>query len=244
MNESNNLVKVVDGTPMADSRTVAEVFEKRHDDVLKAIRNMECSEEFRVRNFAETPYIHPQNGQTYIMYEMTRDGFTFLAMSFTGAKAALWKEAYIEAFNKLERAASSHFQVPQTLPEALRLAADESERANRAEAALEQAQPKIEAHERIAEADGSLCITDAAKALQMRPKDLFGYLSTNGWIYKRAGNSHWLGYQSKVTTGLLEHKVTTVLRPDGSERMTEQVRVTPKGLSKLALLIPPSAEAA
>ena len=106
---------------------------------------------------------------------------------------------------------------------------------------IEAMQEDVDALDRLAKADGSLCITDAAKALQMRPKALFGWLRENGWIYKRPGAAHDLGYQSKTASGLLEHKVTTVLRADGSEKVTEQVRVTPKGLEKLAKLIFPAA---
>lgn len=96
--------------------------------------------------------------------------------------------------------------------------------------------PKVDGFDRIAHADGSMCITDAAKALQMRPKDLFAYLDQNGWTYKRTGSSHRVGYQTKTTQGLLEHKTTTVLQADGTERIKEQVRVTPKGLTKLAII--------
>lgn len=56
----------------------------------------------------------------------------------------------------------------------------------------------------------------------------------------RLGTAHDLGYQSKVASGLLEHKVTTVTTADGSERITEQVRVTPKGVTRLAELIKPA----
>lgn len=105
--------------------------------------------------------------------------------------------------------------------------------------ALAEALPKASALDRIARADGSLCITDAAKALQVRPKDLFAYLQQNGWIYRRPGGASFLGYQTKTTAGLLEHKVTTILRPDGSERIAEQVLVTAQGLAKLAALLNP-----
>lgn len=87
---------------------------------------------------------------------------------------------------------------------------------------------------RIAKADGSLCITDAAKALQVRPKDLFGRLQAEHWIYRRTGGKGYLGYQAKVQSGFVEHKVDTVVRPDGTEAIREQVRITPKGLAKLA----------
>lgn len=119
-----------------------------------------------------------------------------------------------------------------------------SERVIELEEQVTELLPSQQALEKISLADGSLCITDAAKSLQMRPKDLFSFLQENGWIYKRAGCAHYLGYQSKTTQGLLEHKVTTVLRSDGSEKISEQVRVLPKGLAKLAKLLPPTAQAA
>lgn len=98
--------------------------------------------------------------------------------------------------------------------------------------------PKAEALDRIATvSDGALSLTEAAKALQMRPKDLVGFLSANGWIYRRAGGSGLLGYANRTNAGDLEHKITTVLRADGSEKMVEQVKVTPRGLAKLAKLI-------
>lgn len=118
-----------------------------------------------------------------------------------------------------------------------------TERVIELESRIEEQQPQIEAFDRIANAEGSLNITEAAKALQMRPKSLFEYLSMNGWIYKRAGAKSWLGYQSKVTAAYLHHKVTTMI-VDGDERINEQVRVTPKGLTRLAQLIPTVAQAA
>ncbi|MES0071887.1 antA/AntB antirepressor family protein [Mesorhizobium sp. M0058] len=97
--------------------------------------------------------------------------------------------------------------------------------------------PSHDALQRIAAADGSLCITDAAKALQMQPKEFFARLLRNGWIFKRRGSSNYLGYESKVSAGYIEHKVTAVPRGDGSEKIVEQVRITPKGLTKIASLI-------
>ncbi len=97
--------------------------------------------------------------------------------------------------------------------------------------------PQAEALERIATSDGSMCVTNSAKNLQMRPKDLFAWLSLHKWIYKRAGGPGWTAYQDRLQKGLLEHKVVVITRTDGSEKTTEQVRVTSKGLAKLADLI-------
>lgn len=96
-------------------------------------------------------------------------------------------------------------------------------------------QPQAAALHRISLADGSLCITDAAKTLGIQPqKVLIPYLRANKWIYNRTGCAHPIAYQDKLQQMLLEHKVTTVNRTDGSEKITEQVRITPKGLTKLA----------
>jgi prophage antirepressor-like protein len=94
--------------------------------------------------------------------------------------------------------------------------------------------PKVAALDRIASAEGSTCITDAAKTLQIRPKELFRWLSANGWIYRRVGGSGWIAYQNRLQQGFLEHKVATFELPSGEKRMTEHVLVTPKGLAKLA----------
>lgn len=119
----------------------------------------------------------------------------------------------------------------------LQLAMQAEEENIKLTAKVEEMTPKAEALDRISKADGSMCITDAAKDLQMRPKDLFGWLSFNKWIYKRTGGSGWVAYQDKLQKFVLEHKVTVVSRTDGSEKVTEQVRITAKGLTKLANLI-------
>ena len=119
-----------------------------------------------------------------------------------------------------------------------------SEKVLALEAKVEEQGEKVAALDRIAESDGSFCITNAAKTLQVRPKDLFDYLRAHSWIYRRAGTAHDIGYQARVNAGDLEHKVTTVLRADGTEKVVEQVRITPRGLAKLAKLIRPAAKAA
>lgn len=92
--ESTDLAKVITpelatvaGQITATSLQLAEHFGKLHKDVLRAIRNMECSAEFNGRNFAPVDYID-EKGESRPMYRITRDGFAFLAMSFTGKEAA------------------------------------------------------------------------------------------------------------------------------------------------------------
>ena len=101
---------------------------------------------------------------------------------------------------------------------------------------IEQQAPKVEAFEKLSGAEGSMNISNAAKTLNVPPKKMFDALSQLKWIFRRAGGSSWIAYQDKIQTGYLEHKVTTVSRSDGTDKITEQVRVTPKGLTKLASL--------
>lgn len=99
-----SLVAVENEHAVTTSLRVAEVFGKQHKDVLKAVKSLDCSEEFRERNFALSK-IDYQNGnikKQLPMYYITRDGFMFLVMGFTGKTAAKWKEAYIRAFNEME----------------------------------------------------------------------------------------------------------------------------------------------
>ena len=87
------------GEEITTSLKVAEVFSKNHRDVLRSITNLDCSKKFRERNFALSSY-NSEQGKDLPMWEMTKDGFTFLAMGFRGEKAAEFKERYIEEFNK------------------------------------------------------------------------------------------------------------------------------------------------
>ena len=79
---------------------VAQEFGKRHDNVLADIRNIDCSEDFRLLNFQESYYINEQN-KRQPMFLLSKDGFVFLVMSYKGKKAALIKEAYIRKFNEM-----------------------------------------------------------------------------------------------------------------------------------------------
>jgi Rha family phage regulatory protein len=94
------------GATVTSSLLVAQKFGKRHADVLRDVRNLHCSESFRQRNFALLVEMKelPQGGATKAeCYIMTKDGFSFLVMGYTGDDAGKFKEDYIEAFNKMEQ---------------------------------------------------------------------------------------------------------------------------------------------
>lgn len=97
--------------------------------------------------------------------------------------------------------------------------------------------PKVQAFDRIALSDGSMCLTDAAKTLQIQPRKFTQLLQEHHYCYRRPMGSGWLAYQDKITAGLMEHKVTTGEKSDGSEWTNTQARVTAKGLTKLAEIV-------
>lgn len=175
-------------------------------------------------------------------YFITLDMAKELAMVERNEKGKQARQYFIEC----ERRAVAFAALPDfTNPIiAARAWADEKERGDLNEAALREvqqkmlaAEPKLLALEKIAGCDNSMCITNAAKALQIQPKAFFQWLSEHQWIYRRSGCKFWISYQNRIQSGHLEHKVTTVERSDGSQKVVEQVLVTPKGLTRLAELL-------
>lgn len=102
---SNLVIQSPQGRDVTTSLIVAHVFGKRNADVLRDVRNLHCSPEFKERNFVLMVSISelPQGGaQKSEYYEMTKDGFSFLVMGYTGDKAGQFKEMFINEFNKRE----------------------------------------------------------------------------------------------------------------------------------------------
>ncbi|ELT2197461.1 Rha family transcriptional regulator, partial [Escherichia coli] len=103
--QSHPEITIINGRVVTTSLAVANYFTKRHERVLDRIRNLECSAEFTEHNFVLSEYTDA-SGRKLPCYQITRDGFAFLAMGFTGKRAARFKEAYINAFNLMEKSLS------------------------------------------------------------------------------------------------------------------------------------------
>lgn len=228
------------------SREIADLVQARHDSVKRTIERLAEKGVIQLPPMVEVEQnqsLSPNNKTRVHVFageKGKRDSIVVVAQlspEFTARLVDRWQE--LEAMHAKPA-------IPQTLPDALRLAADlaeqkaqEAQKRIAAETALAEAAPKAQALERIAQAQGSLCITDAAKALQVTPQTLFRLLQAEQWIYRRPGGAGWLGYQNRIQSGLLEHKVTTVTRDDGSDKVVEQCRITPKGLARLASSLKP-----
>lgn len=95
-------ITIANGRAVTSSLAVAEYFRKPHKDVLAKISRLDCSAEFTERNFSPSEYTD-STGRKLPMYQITKNGFVFLVMGFTGKKAAAFKETYIAEFDRMEK---------------------------------------------------------------------------------------------------------------------------------------------
>jgi len=232
----NNLV-----TPAlkTTSRIVADSFGKLHKDVLKSVRNLECSNDFSERNFAPTSYVDVQ-GKEHTEYAMTRDGFTFLAMGFTGKDSAHWKEKYIDAFNAMEAQLKQAPVLDLNDPTQLRgLLGSYAERTEIAEAKVFALEPKAVALDRLDTAAGCLTPRPASKVLGVGERVLIKWLEVNSWSFRQNGKGPLQAYSDKIKVGYLDHKLHSYEDNNTGETKTSiQMLITAKGLARLADLIP------
>jgi phage regulator Rha-like protein len=212
------------------SLEIAELVEVRHDNVKRTIETLGEKGVITLPQIEEVS--NPGPGPKFVgVYRLgKRDSHVVVAQlspQFTARLVDRWQE--------LE---SGVALVPQTLPEALRLAADLAEQKAQAEAALALAAPKAAALDRMAqETEGAVCLRIAAKLAQVPERKFIALLHEEGWIFRHHHSLTWQGHSEKERAGYLELKRTRVTRDDGSDKTVEQVLITPRGLAKATELI-------
>ena len=142
---------------------------------------------------------------------------------------------FIDRSDRLQEMESKPIETQLNNPAALRgILLSYTEKVLALEAQVAEQAPKVAALSRLEMAEGSVCLTNAAKMLKVRPKDFFLHLQAKKWIYKRPGTSTWVAYQDRIQNGLVEMSEFTQSLPDGTEKLRVQTRLTPKGLAKLS----------
>lgn len=227
---------------LTNSLLVAEKFGKNHKHVLDSIRELMkgCAEKSANPMFVESMYIHPQNGQEYPMYIMNRDGFTLLAMGFTGEKALQFKLEYINAFNKMEETIKNGgFNVPKSFREALLLAAEQQEVIENQQKQIEEKNAKIEADkpkvlfsEAVEASKKSILIRELAKIITQNgyhigEKQLYERLRKAGYLCS-VGESRNQPSQTYVNMGLFEIRKRVII-DRGETKVYNTTMVTGKG---------------
>lgn len=225
-----NQLMQIDKPVTMSSREIALLTGKQHKDVIRDVRVMRKALEDDGADLRHLSESFDSRGYTS-EFLLDRDLTETL---LTGYSIPL-RHRVVTRLRELESVSRPSQLIPQTLPEALRLAADMAEQNSHLRLVVDEQQPKVAALERIAVACGSMCLTDAAKQLGMQRKQLLNWMHANRWIYRRSGSARWVAFDPRMKAGLLEHKVMVVtLADDDEERIATQVRVTAKGLAVLA----------
>ena len=239
----NNLITITENKELTmSSMEIAKLLESRHDKVKQSIERLAARGVITRPPMGETSFID-KLGKTQWTKEyrlIKRDTYVVVAQlspEFTARLVDRWQQLEEQQTFTPARALND--------PAIMRsLLLNYSEKVLDLEQQVTEMLPQAQIAQRISLSDGAMCITDAAKTLQIQPKLLFAFLSENKWIYRRAGNKNWIAYQDKLQSGVLEHKITTVIGSDGVEHTREQVLVTRKGITKLAQILNEEKEAA
>lgn len=208
------------------SREIAELTGKEHKNVIRDIRNMLDAlgkDRLSFEHISKDAYGRDQQG-----FKLDRE----LTLTLVSGYDIPLRHRVVTRLAELE-ARPAQTPIPQTLPEALRLAADLAEQRNVAQAALAIAAPKAEALDMISAGADSLTITETAKVLGMKRNDLTIWMHANGWTYRL--NGAWVGYDRYIKSGHLEYKEANYTdEKTGMACKKPYCHVTPKGLAKLA----------
>lgn len=227
------ILSTQNGEPVASSRQIAESFGKEHKHVLDAIKSIKAENSAVTSMFFESTYT-AGTGKAYPMYLMNRDGFTLLAMGFTGKAALEWKLKYIAAFNAMEKQLAQRPQLSRAelMAQALIAAHDELEHKDRQIAELT---PKGIFADAVNASKKSILVGELAKLLcqnsvQIGQNRLFVWMREHGYLIKDPKRSdHNMPTQRAVEQGLFEIKETTVVHSDGHTSINKTPKVTGKG---------------
>lgn len=220
----NELVILKNKQAVTTSLSVADNFDKPHNDTLKVIRELEkdvgnFSQMFQEANLPDS-YGRDRKG-----YLMNRDGFTLLAMGFTGKKALNFKLKYIEAFNKMEAQINSN--VPTNMIEALTLALEQAKTIEVQNQVIGELKPKADYVDRILKSKSLVTITQIAKDYGLSGQALNGLLHDLGVQYKQS--NQWLLYQKHQAKGYTQSETFVIDDVPGAEKVVMNTKWTQKG---------------
>lgn len=224
------ILSTQNGEPVASSRQIAENFGKEHKDTLESIRQILAAENSATKSmFYETTF--ENRGKQYPMYLMNRDGFTLLAMGFTGKTALEWKLKYIAAFNEMEKKLTEQPQLnrSQLLATALIAAHEELEEKDKQ---IETMKPKALFADAVSASSQSILVGEMAKLLsqngvQMGQNLLFAWMRENGYLIKdRKRTDYNMPTQKSMELHLFEIKETSIAHSDGHTSINKTPKVT------------------
>lgn len=237
------ILSVENNEAVVSSRQIAESFGKEHRNVMQSIKNLSAENSAVTQMFYKSEYT-AGTGKKYPMYLMNRDGFSLLAMGFTGKEAVQWKLKYIAAFNAMEKQLTQPKQLSKTeiLSQALLIANEELEESKKQITALTAKNaeliPKAEFADAISASNASVLIGSFAIVLKQNGCDigqnrLFRYLRKNGYLISQKGDRYNTPTQWAMEMGLFEVETTLFTTAYGNAKISYTTRITPKGQQHL-----------
>lgn len=224
-----------------------------HASVMKLVRTYQSDlEEFGTVGFEIRPRPQGQHGGGDAEYAVLNEDQATLLITYMRNNAIVrrFKIELVRSFGEMRRRLASAPGAP-ALPDftdpiaAARAWADAkdaerlaSTRVDRLEHQVAELAPAAAGLDRIANADEAMCVTDAAKTLQMAPGKFRDMLLEKKWIYPRQGKGGHIAYQEKIHAGYLKHKYFYYQDPESGEKKSKaQVLVTDKGIAKLSKML-------
>ncbi|WP_375643930.1 MULTISPECIES: Rha family transcriptional regulator [unclassified Bartonella] len=231
----NTLIKITESvansatTQTMSSREIAELCGKRHDHVMRDIKKIleELYTEGGLPKFGGT-YLDKQ-GKVQNCYNLPKRECLILVSGYSTALRA----KIIDRWQELEKQVATpqiDYSSPQAMIGFLTHLQNQIEQKDNTIAELA---PKAKALDGLKRSDGLFGLIEAAKMLEVRPKDLTDYLRQNDWVYRRAPGAPLLPYQDKIKKGFMDCPAITIQRPDGTEKVLPSTKITPKGLACL-----------
>lgn len=232
--EPNKMAELVfqnrNGNDVTTSLIVAQVFGKEHKNVVRDIENLSCSETFNQLNFERITYKDARNREQ-TAYEMTKDGFSFLVMGYTGAKAGEFKEKFISEFNKRESLLKNDDYIlmrsQQILQKRIEIA---EEKIKRLEQQNSKLQPKAFFADCIMQSEDCISIGEMANILKQNglfgkgQNSFFEWLRWSGYLLNR-GSRYNLPSQRSMRLGIM--RIAEQQR--GSVFINRKAVITPYG---------------
>lgn len=219
-----------DTTAKMSSREIAELMDKQHKHVMRDIKSLVEQGAINGSNFGLVNYTD-RKGEERPEFLLDFDATMTLITGYDAKRRA----AVIKRWRELETGeAVPAFQIPQTLADALQLAADQARELDGQRKQIETMQPKALFADAVSASDTSILVGDLAKLIRqngvdMGSKRLFKYLRENGYLIKRKGQDWNMPTQYSMERGWFEIKERIVGNPDGSTRVTRTPKVTGKG---------------
>lgn len=214
------------------SAEIAELVGSRHDSVKRTIERLAEAGVIASPPTVEKSSTGGRPGSEYIFTgdQGKRDSIVVVAQLSPGFTARL-----VDRWQELEARVAQPFSIPQTMAEALRLAADQAERIEQQQAALAEQAPKVAALERFANHDGKHNVRNAAKMLGIREKLLIPWMIAHDWMYRDHGG-RLCAKAGRLADGCLDTMPVEIPRSDGIQTVAQPV-ITQKGLARLGALL-------